>query len=672
MRKLLRYLPFHFTVCLILGICFQYYLKIWNYGILKPIWILLFLLGMLFVFRNSIRYTVTIFLLFVFLGLSAVYFSNDTNYDSYYQHKITKNSSALLVISKVVKEGTYAYKYVAQVTQIDGVPSRGSVLLNVEKDSLKTTFNVDDSILVSADFTSLKPPLNPHQFHYKQYLARQGIHQQVFLKKDRYQLLGKGRFSLRGFSAIIRAKINTALQKQAFSKNTLAVMNALLLGQRQDLSNELRNAYTNAGAIHILAVSGLHVGILLSLLNFLLQPIERVQHGRFIKIILVVVLLWCFALIAGMSASVVRAFTMFSFVAIGLSFKRRKTILFSLILSAFLLLLVKPMFLFDVGFQLSYLAVFGIVWVQPKLANLFNCKYWFFRKVWSLCSVSIAAQMGVLPLSLYYFHQFPGLFFLSNVLIIPFLGAILMGGILVIILALSNMLPHFITVFYNGIIEVLNGLIHWISSKEAFLFQGIPMSFLMLFASYLFVITLFQVCVKFNVKKLRYFLLSLLLFQGVLWFEHLKFTSKNEFIVLHRSRKSIYGVRKGKALFLKTNQDVKSWEQITQIENYKVGEQLDFVELQPATNYFKIGNQDFLVVDSLGVYQVKGLKNPIVLLQNSPKINLARLLKTLGPKKVIVDGNNYKSYIESWRRVCDKNRIPFHDTGEQGAYILKF
>jgi len=84
------------------------------------------------------------------------------------------------------------------------------------------------------------------------------------------------------------------------------------------------------------------------------------------------------------------------------------------------------MFLFDVGFQLSYLAVFGIVWVQPKLANLLKCKYWFFRKVWSLCSVSIAAQVGVLPLSLYYFHQFPGLFFLSNVLIIPFLGAILM------------------------------------------------------------------------------------------------------------------------------------------------------------------------------------------------------------------------------------------------------
>jgi competence protein ComEC len=671
MKKLLRYLPLYFTACLILGICFQYYLKIWSFGNLKPVLVLLFLLGMLFVFRNKILRALNIFLLFVFLGICTVYFTNDTNYEAYYQHKITKNSYALLTISKVLKEGRYAYKYIAQVSQIDGVPSRGTVLLNLEKDSLKTTLQVDDYILLSANFKPIKSPLNPHQFNYKQYLARQGIHQQVFLKKESYKSLGKRRSSLGGISAIIRAKINAALQKHAFSENTLAIMNALLLGQRQDITNELRNDYANAGAIHILAVSGLHVGILLLLLNFLFKPIERIQHGKLIKMFLVVGLLWCFALIAGGSASVVRAVTMFSFVAVGLSVKRRKTITFSLISSAFLLLLVKPMFLFDVGFQLSYLAVFGIVWVQPKLANLFNCKYWIFRKIWSLCSVSIAAQMGVLPLSLYYFHQFPGLFFLSNVLIIPFLGAILMGGILVIILSLSNMLPNFIAVFYNGIIEVLNGLIHWISSKEAFLFQGISMSFLMMLVSYLFMIALFQVCVKFNAKNMRYCLLSLLLFQGGLLFENVQFSNKKEFIIFHVPRKSIYGVRKGKALFLKTKQDTDSWQEIIQIENYRVGEQLNFVERQPATNYFKIGNQDFLIVDSLGVYQVKGLKNPIVLLQNSPKINSTRLLQTLNPKQLIADGNNYTSYVKKWRSICDINGIPFHDTGAQGAYILK-
>jgi len=213
-----------------------------------------------------------------------------------------------------------------------------------------------------------------------------------------------------------------------------------------------------------------------------------------------------------------------------------------------------------------------------------------------------------------------------------------MGGILVIILALSNLLPNLIAVSYNGIIEALNGLIHWISSKEAFLFQGISMSFLVLLASYLFSIALFQVCQKFNVKTLRYFLLSLFLIQGTLWFEHIKFTNKNEFIILHASRKSVYGQRKGKTLFLKTNQPLTSWQEITQIENYRVGEQLDFVEQQAAINYFTIGNQYFLVVDSLGIYQVDGLKNPIVLLQSSPKINITQLIKTLAPKLLIADG----------------------------------
>ncbi len=672
MRKLLNYLPFYFTVCLILGICIQYYFTIWTFGSLKPILIVLFLSGMLFIFRNSILYRITTFLLFVFVGICSVYFSNDRNHTSYYQHKITKKSTVLLIISKVVKEGAYAYKYIAKVAQVDGVSTRGNVLLNLEKDSLKRTLNVDDSLLSFANFTTLKPPLNPHQFNYKQYLARQGIYQQIELKKDRYQFLGNGRSTLRGFSARIRIQINTALQKHGFSTSTLAVMNALLLGQRKDLSNQLRNEYENAGAIHILAVSGLHVGILLLLFHFLLQPLERLRQGKLIKIILVIALLWFFALIAGGSASVLRAVTMFSFVAVGLSFKRRKTISFSLISSAFLLLLVHPMFLFDVGFQLSYLAVFGIVWVQPKLANLLKSKYWFFRKVWSLCSVSIAAQLGVLPLSLFYFHQFPGLFFLSNVLIIPFLGAILMGGIFVIVLALSNLLPNFIAVCYNGIIEALNGLIHWISSKEAFLFQGIPMSFLRMLASYLFCIAMVQVCQKFNVKTLRYFLLSLLLIQGTIWFEHIKFTNKNEFIILHASRKSVYGQRKGKTLFLKTNQPLTSWLEMTQIENYRVGEQLNFIKQQAATNYFTIGNQDFLVVDSLGIYQVEGLKNPIVLLQSSPKINLARLIKTIAPKLLIADGSNYTAYVKRWRIVSNKNGIPFYDTRTQGAYVLKF
>jgi competence protein ComEC len=259
------------------------------------------------------------------------------------------------------------------------------------------------------------------------------------------------------------------------------------------------------------------------------------------------------------------------------------------------------MFLFDVGFQLSYLAVFGIIWMQPKLVHLLKPKNWILRKMWSLCTVSIAAQMGILPLSLYYFHQFPGLFFLSNLLIIPFLGGILIGGILVIILSLLELLPDFMAVFYNAIIELLNALIHWISSKEDFLFQGISMSFLLMITSYLFIIALFQVIFKFNTKKTRNFLMSVVLFQGVVLFEKIEYSNKEEFVLFHKSRKNIYGNRVGSTLFIKRKQDSSSLKEAVQIENYSVGEQLSFVRNQTPTNYFKIGNQDFLIVDDLGI-----------------------------------------------------------------------
>lgn len=160
----------------------------------------------------------------------------------------------------------------------------------------------------------------------------------------------------------------------------MAVIKALLLGQRQDISKGLLTDYQNAGAIHILAVSGLHVGILLLILTFILRPIDRFKNGKYIKAIGIIVFLWMFAFIAGLSASVVRAVTMFSFIAIGQSFQKKTLIEFSLITSMLFLLLVKPMFLFDVGFQLSYLAVFGIIWVQPKLDSLYVPKYYLDKK----------------------------------------------------------------------------------------------------------------------------------------------------------------------------------------------------------------------------------------------------------------------------------------------------
>ncbi len=252
------------------------------------------------------------------------------------------------------------------------IKKTGLVLLNIQKDTLSSLLNVDSKLLLKPVFKELVPPLNPHQFNYKSYLFKRGIYHQIHTENKRFIILKPESMTLFGFSAKLRTQVQEALKIYNFKKSELAVINALLLGQRQAVSKELITDYQRAGAIHILAVSGLHVGIILLILSFLLKPIERMKYGTFLKTVCIVILLCTFAFIAGLSASVVRAVTMFTFLAIGLFFRRKYVIEFSFITSLFFLLLINPMFLFEVGFQLSYLAVFGILWTQPKIYSIWK------------------------------------------------------------------------------------------------------------------------------------------------------------------------------------------------------------------------------------------------------------------------------------------------------------
>jgi competence protein ComEC len=472
-----------------------------------------------------------------------------------------------------------------------------------------------------------------------------------------------------GISEKFRDGIQESLEKYNFKADELAVINALLLGQRQDISKELIADYTRAGAIHILAVSGLHVGIILLILSWIFKPLERLKQGKFIKTILVVLFLWIFAFIAGLSASVVRAVTMFTFLAVGLAFQRKNVIEFSLISSMFFLLVLKPMFLFDVGFQLSYLAVFGIIWIQPRLYKGYKPRFKIVDKFWQLITVSFAAQVGVLPLSLFYFHQFPSLFWLSNLIIIPFLGAILIGGILIIFFSLIGFLPQFLGTFYGFVISLMNNFVGWISKQEQFLWKEISMSFFLMVSCYIFVIFAARFLIDKSARKLIYFLISILIIQSVLVFETHQKKIKKEFIVFHKSRNSVIGIRTGQKLLVHHDLDSLGIQKSNFITSYRIGENVDQAFNMNIPSFFEFEKQQILVIDSLGIYQLKGLKNPIVILQYSPKINLERLIKIINPKQIIADGNNYKTFVNRWKVICENEKTPFYYTGINGAFV---
>ncbi|WP_299013054.1 ComEC/Rec2 family competence protein [uncultured Polaribacter sp.] len=670
MNKLLKYVPLHLLLCLTLGILSQYYYKIWVFGFL-PIFLLLSVLGIILLFITHRKvFTLLTFLLFFILGVSAVFVNNSKNYNNNYELFSSTNSRVTLRIVSVLKPSLYHKKYIAEVIQVRQTKTRGRILLNLEKDSTQSLLHVDDVIVATQNFSKLRPPLNPKQFNYKKYLAKQGIYEQVFITSKQYIAQEKQFTSLVGVSEKVRNNIQKALKRYHFKNDEFAVINALLLGQRQDVSKGLLADYANAGAIHILAVSGLHVGIVLLILSILLKPLLLLRKGKYIKVVILILLLWMFAFIAGLSASVVRAVTMFTFVAFGQIFLRKNNVFFSLISSLLLLLICKPMFLFDVGFQLSYLAVFGIVWVQPKLYKVYKPKFYVDKKIWELITVSIGAQIGILPLSIYYFQQFPGLFILANLVIIPFLGAILIGGILIIGLALLNILPQFLASIYANVISVMNAFVSWISKQESFLFKELTLSLVMMLACYFFIFSVVYFLMKRKSNRFIVVLVSILILQGLYLLEQKKAKETNAFIVFHKTRNSIIGKRFAKNLYVQHQLDSINSNDIYALKQYRIKENLN-VFTTHFNNSIRLKEKHILVVDSLGVYNIDGMQNPIVVLQYAPKINLQRLIKKIKPSVIIADGSNFKSYVNGWERICLRNKIPFHYTGQKGAFVLK-
>lgn len=677
--KLLSFALVKITICLIIGIIFAYYFHIpVKYTLPTTLIFILTLCIFLIVEKErlvkSLGFGIMTILTFVGIGILNYQLHDQKRFKQHYAQHIDPTNDSIgsitFKIREVIKPGNYHEKYSIDILQINQEPFVGKALLNVKKDSLFNPYQVDEILATKSSLEDLSHPLNPNQFDYKSYLKNQYIYHQIYTDNQQLLIVSSHTHTVIGYAARMRKHINLKLRDYHFRPDELAIINALLLGQRQDIDQEIYNNYSKAGVIHILAVSGLHVGIVLLLLNSLFRPLEYFKHGKVIKIVLIVLILWGFAIAAGLSASVTRAVTMFSIVAIGMNLKRPSNIYNTLAVSMFFLLVFKPMFLFDVGFQMSYLAVIAIVAIQPLIANLWRPKYKAVNYLWQIMTVTIAAQIGVVPVSLFYFHQFPGLFFLSNLVIIPFLGIILGLGILIILLALTNLLPYWLADLYGGIISIMNSFVRWVANQERFIFTDLSFSLLKMLTLYLLIVALFFLFKKQNFQRLTIAMMTILFFQSVLIFEK-KNNQTEELIVFHKSRFSLIGIKKNRTLEIFYDFDSITFVKDLSIRNYKIGNAIKVIKKDSLENIYSFQNKKLLVVDSLGIYSIPQLSPDYVLLRNSPRINLTRLLDSVKPKLIIADGSNYKSYLKRWESTCIEQKVPFHLTSKEGAFVLK-
>ena len=601
--RLLRFIPIKLTIFLVLGILLGHY---FDFGVQLP---LLFtiacisFLGVLFykqTHRKSNSFGIAALLTTVCIGILSVSLWKPKNKTDHYLNQNLKNEHTwYLKVREVLKPTAYADRYIGLLYRMDDQMVSGKVIINYSSDSVHQKLSVDDGLLIYGKLDKVGPPLNPHQFDYKNYLEGLGIYHQIRIDANNHLVLKDPSKTIYGIAAAFRKTIRSKLEQADFGKDELGIIQALLLGQRNDISEATYNNYKNAGAVHILAVSGLHIGVLLLLLEFILSPLERLPKGKTFKLVVIVALLWCFALLAGLSASVVRAVTMFSFVAYALYLNRPSNTFNILALSMFTILLVfNPMLLFQVGFQMSYAAVFAIVWLYPMLLRFWSPKNIFVKKVWQLLAVSIAAQLGVLPINLFYFHQFPGLFFISNLLIVPFLGLVLGMGILVIALALLNSLPDFLVKGYNALIKLMNSVIEWVAQQEAFIFKNISFDWAQLILSYIIIIGIVSALTKPNFKRTVAFLLGIIGFQFWMTFELYHTQQTNTLFVAHQTKNSILMHQKGDFLKVMTYNDAVTNRIVT---NYKVAARINTIKHHQLQNSYEFENKKVIVVQFWGL-----------------------------------------------------------------------
>ncbi len=421
------------------------------------------------------------------------------------------------------------------------------VMLYVAKDSLSETLKRGDLLRVYTQVATPDFPKVPGQFDYARYLQRHGISGTAYAPSGYWEQMAHSAspFSLKRKALEWRDSLLERYRALGFQGDELAVLSALTLGDKSELRDTLKETYSVTGASHVLALSGLHMGILYSICAFLLSFLHAGKCTRWIRMLCLVAILWSFSFIVGLSTSVVRSACMFSLFAVGQCLSRKSLSFNTLALSAFIMLLYQPFYLFDVGFQLSYVAVASIIWLYPKVFAWWNPSNRVLRYVWGLLCVSFVAQIGVAPLIIYYFSRFSVYFLLTNLLVIPLTFCLVAGTVLMLCCGFYFPLQKAVAMILNWLIKAMYSGLTWIEQMPLSAIDRISVTPFHLLCFYLFLFFFVGYCMRKHVRYLIATLCCVLCFVSVCAYS-LYSTPSHQLLFYHSGRgASVQGTYKG-------------------------------------------------------------------------------------------------------------------------------
>jgi competence protein ComEC len=674
----------------IIGIILQWYLKL-PLGFIISCIICFSISFFIFNFLPlSIRYKLLwlhgflLNLIIVAIALLITWLQDVRHTQAWFGHQYNIQSSFIVKINEPPIKKTNSFKadgIVQGIINNDTIShTTGKLILYFKKDSVSNKLKYGDKILINTALQNIKNSGNPGAFNYERYAAFQQLFYTVYLKEGDYKILPQteiNRFSQLIFSAK-NYVLNNIKKYLPADNNIIGIAEALLIGYKEDLDKDLVQAYSNTGVVHIIAISGLHLGLIYVMLLWLFNRIPVIKNFKLTKVIFILSCLWLFSILTGASASVLRSAVMFTCILIGSNFFKQASVYNSLAASAFLLLCYNPYFLWDVGFQLSYFAVFGIVWLQKPIYTLLYIKNKLLQKIWAMMSVTIAAQIITFPICIYYFHQFPNLFLLTNLLVVPLSTAILFAEIFLIILSGWAFAATYAGKMVYWLIWLMNYIITKCNNLN---FSLIDKMYATAFSTWLLYGFVFAACsclLYKNKKLLKISLIFLLAFTGLHAFAKYK--------LQHQQKIIIYNVPQHIAIdFVYKNHYFFVGDSIMKVDGVLQNFHIKPARVLLQTNetgsmqalfknglFWQFGNKACLFIDSALKFQplTKKIHVDVLLISKNSKINIADITTAVKPSIIVFDASNSLWKIENWKKQCEQLLLRFHSIPEQGAFIL--
>lgn len=554
-------------------------------------------------------------------------------------------------------------------------PTIGKLLVALRFDTTKNlNLNYGDLIILKSKYQLTEPAYNPSEFNYRRYLSFQNIYHQTFINQKQIAKIGENEgnpiiaFAL-NFTKKQVIKFDTFLE----NNNSKAVASTLILGYRAQLDKELLTTYSNTGTMHVLSVSGMHVAIVVMLLSFLLSFLDRNQKTKILKTVIIILLVWFYSLVTGLAPSVCRAALMISFVLIAKAKSTSVNIFNVLAISAFILLLYNPFNLVNVGFQLSYVAVGGLIYLYPKIHAVYQAKNKILGFIWSTMAVSIAAQIATAPLSLFYFHQFPVYFIISNLFIV--IPAILIMYVGIAFLMSSFYLPaiKFLGIILNKIIIFNNDGLNYIENIPHANITQVWLNTFEIILFYLLIVSLIFTTANIKYLKLSYAFTALFIISvTVKQFNHIH--QKNAIFFSLRKNTAVAFVE-GRNAVLITDLDKDEFTYMFSVKPYLDSCKVDNIEfINPhLTNDEKmiVFNQKRLKIINHQLKSYTKSEEDWLLMSSNKVVYLDQILSKNKPKNILIDGRNRDFVIKSLKLQAEALNINIHTLKREFALEYK-